>query len=515
MKHIFIIGLIVLIFGSCDSFLQEYSQDLARVQTVGDFDEILIGDAYYPAVLFRLDGSYLDRSGESLIHCIHFMSDELRQNEKTNRGDWEAFDKFFGYFTWQRQVGIDPQGITVGTEDQDWKQLYKYINVTNMILAELGKVDLKDEQDVENKVRIEGEACFLRALYYFMLVNLYADPYVPDLAAETPGVPLKLTSYVEDKLYARSSVAEVYRQIVDDLENSEKCLIQSKRKSLYRADVGATYLLMSRVYLYMQDYKNARKYAQFVLDRNNALVDLRMYAGKDNILTLQNPEVLFSMGGDYLTYYIYGKDQDKYPDRYPFYVSDDLVEIFEDSDLRKSSYIQEGKNGCYNYKKIYWGRAHYGVSCSVSDNFLFRTSEAYLNLAEAAAFDNDESKAREMLGLLRAKRFVSSRAISESGDALIKLIQEERQRELCLEGHRWFDLRRYSVLEKCKLSKIIYHKYTAYNVDNEPVTVREFELRPGDKGYTLAFPKEVLEFQNSLGVNERPERVPLSEKVNE
>ena len=53
----------------------------------------------------------------------------------------------------------------------------------------------------------------------------------------------------------------------------------------------------------------------------------------------------------------------------------------------------------------------------------------------------------EALNDLRVKRLsVEQYANSEeSGADLIKLIREERERELCLEGHRWFDLRRYMV----------------------------------------------------------------------
>ena len=108
------------------------------------------------------------------------------------------------------------------------------------------------------------------------------------------------------------------------------------------------------------------------------------------------------MGGHFLTNYIYG--QDDYEDEYPFYISEDLIEAFDAKDLRKKFYISEEEYGYY-YKKIYWGRAHWGAACSVSDNFLFRTSEAYLILAEACAFDNAEDIARQLLGQLQSKRF--------------------------------------------------------------------------------------------------------------
>ena len=515
MKNILFIGLLLLSMSACSSFLEEYSQDLARVENITDLDELLLGSAYLPAgKISSTSSGGSSMNGDPYSYFIHFMSDELQQNG--SQVDRSAFDpmssSIFGYYTWQRNVGIDIKGTMIGMENSFWKSTYQYINATNMILDELENVSAKGNEEELNKIRIEGEARFLRALYYFSLVNLYAEPYAPSKAAQTQGIPLKLTSYIEDKDYTCSRVSEIYEQIIRDLKKAEECLAQTSRKSVYRADLTATYLLMSRVYLYMQDYKNARTYAQYVLDRNDNLTDLKSFAGQDNVFTSQSSEVLFSMGGHLLSSYIYGSDSNE--EQYPFYVSEDLIKAFDnDNDLRKSLYITEGTFGYY-YKKIYWGRSHYNEACSVSDNFMFRTSEAYLNLAEAAAFDADEPTARRILGLLQAKRFSTPPAITESGNALIDLIRHERQRELCLEGHRWYDLRRYTVCEKYPWSKSFQHVFTDYELslsvyDYVAIRTRVFELEANDKAYTLSFPKEVLDFQNNLSKNERPDRIPV------
>ena len=67
-----------------------------------------------------------------------------------------------------------------------------------------------EEQELE-KNRIKGETHFLRALYYFTLVNLYGQPY-SETNRTSPGVPLKTTSYVEDKEYTMNSVDECTRK---------------------------------------------------------------------------------------------------------------------------------------------------------------------------------------------------------------------------------------------------------------------------------------------------------------
>lgn len=142
-------------------------------------------------------------------------------------------------------------------------------------------------------------------------------------------------------------------------------------------------------------------------------------------------------------------------------------------------------------------------------------TEAYLNMAEAAAFDDDEVKAREILNLLWSKRFAAPSTVDESGNDLIDLIRAERRRELCLEGHRWYDLRRYCVCEKYPWSEPYRHSWTeyVYVYGSGYVKVRErtYELEAFDKAYTLAYPKEAIEFQNTISTNQRPERQPVEE----
>ena len=514
MKNILFIGLLLFTLSACSDFLKEYSQYLSKVETISDLDELLLGSAYLPASKYNYN--VLVSTDDPYNLFIHLMSDEVEQNGKTNSGVMiHSAETMFGYYTWQRQVGYDSEGTSTRAEDGCWNQTYKYINAVNIILDELNNVSTKTPQEETDKIRVEGEAYFLRAAYYFTLVNLYAEPYAPLTAATTPGVPLKLTSYIEDKTYVRNSVSEIYAQILKDLEKAKECLAQTEKVSIYQADLTATYFLMSRVYLYMQDYKNARSYAQQVLDRNNALANLTTFQGEGNFLTSESPEVIFSMGGHLLSPMLLGSPYDYYgnlqSDSRPFYISKDLYETFDDNDLRKRHYITQ-EDGKYIFSKVSWGRDHWNEACSVSDNFLFRTSEAYLNLAEAAAFDNDEGTARQMIGLLQAKRYSTPPTIAESGNALIDLIREERQRELCLEGHRWYDLRRYTVCEKYPWSKTYRHTYTKFTTisyQTVPGETRIYELGLNDKAYTLTLPREVLDFQVNLGSNNRPEREPV------
>lgn len=78
---------------------------------------------------------------------------------------------------------------------------------------ELGS-NITDEEKV-----IVGENYYLRALSYFLLVNEFAQPYSNN-PTQNPGLPLKLTSDPDDLPQSRSTVAEIYDQVVKDLQDA-------------------------------------------------------------------------------------------------------------------------------------------------------------------------------------------------------------------------------------------------------------------------------------------------------
>ena len=71
--------------------------------------------------------------------------------------------------------------------------------------------------------------------------------------------------------------------------------------------------------------------------------------------------------------------------------------------------------------------------------------------------------------------------VNLSGQALLDAIRLERRKELCFEGHRWFDLRRQGMPE-------IKHTYKA----EKGGAVYEYVLQQGDPMYTIPFPNSVV-----------------------
>ena len=134
-----------------------------------------------------------------------------------------------------------------------------------------------------------------------------------------------------------------------------------------------------------------------------------------------------------------------------------------------------------------------------------RLSEAYLNYAEAMAMLGNEgmADATAALNTLREMRFDPEDFEEEEFDSqqeLIEFIRDERRRELCFEGHRWFDLRRWGM-------PALTHKW--YD-DSE--TTSTYSLEEGDLLYAVPIPDEALQSNGSLVQNELPsKRVPTIE----
>ena len=109
----------------------------------------------------------------------------------------------------------------------------------------------------------------------------------------------------------------------------------------------------------------------------------------------------------------------------------------------------------------------YNDPVQVSCIFSFRYAEIVLNRAEAFAMKGSDAEAREELQKLRIKRVknASLAQLPQSNEALVAFIREERRRELCFEGHRWFDLRRYAVNAKYHLPSSFSIKHPNYTYD--------------------------------------------------
>lgn len=501
--------------GSCGDFLEEYSQDHDYVRSWEDLNELLLGDCYMPV---NTSGYFKDNS--NVGNFIHLLADEcdgFNESGSVYMG-YGVLHYEFGYLTWQLRVGAKEDFTTFYSENTTWTQMYKYINVANNVLESAANVPQATDDEVAGVNYVKGQAHFLRAWYYFWLTNMYGQPYQASTAANDLAVPLKTSKEVEDIKFSRNTVKECYDLIVSDLLAAEEELTAAStitRKSIYRADAASAQLLLSRVYLYMQQWDKAAEYAQKVIDRHPGLENLN--SRTDCFASASNPETIFSMGGDDLPTTLCNGYQG-------ITVARSLYNSYASNDLRKKEWywtnaaftgVTKGDSTLSYYTSYTRNDASWylrytesrGYRREVSSLFWLRSGEAYLNLAEAKAYMGQEAEARTAVNTLRTNRYLTGAAdaaITASGSDLVKAIRDERRHELACEGHRWFDLRRYRVCEVQPEKISITHQFGFYKSETDggaPNYVRNYTLPEDDPSWTQPIPHEVLEFNVGMPNN--------------
>jgi hypothetical protein len=136
-----------------------------------------------------------------------------------------------------------------------------------------------------------------------------------------------------------------------------------------------------------------------------------------------------------------------------------------------------------------------------------RNAEAYLNKAEAAAMLGLPADANSAINTLRQARIdpATFSPVNYSGAQLVNFIRDERRRELCFEGHRWFDLKRYAVNKAYPFTITIVHTYSDINYGTPPFVKANLVLQPGDPDYLIPIPNAAIIF-NQGTLKQNPER---------
>ena len=519
LKHIYqMILLCGLLFTSaaCGDFLKEYSQNQAYVENVTNLDELLIGEGYFRGGLtssyFKDDQSSgfwtnLSNTDPWYFPYIHLMDDDVEEFVNGIPAETSNYIRLNAYnlYRWQP----DPFRNVDNNEfnDKNWATMWSRIAAMNSIIYQLTQIDI-DKDEEETAFRVEGEARFLRAQFYFWMANIYGQPYCKTTAATDPCIPLKTSEDIEDIYFSRATAEKVYGQMVEDLTRAAKCLRGVSQVTKYRTNQAAAFTLLSRVHLYMENYEAAIAAADSALTLGYKLEDMRGLEEGGKVVELKSSETIFTHGL-YLMHCLQPDTEGTWSTNCSGYTgSTDLLNSYDEHDLRLKTFFSKRSRGSVaSYrcvKSADWEN-------EVSDKFAIRLPEVYLNKAEALACLHRDEEARTTIDELRTLRFEEANftPMDKSGDELIDAIRDERRKELCFEGHRWFDLRRYAVNSVRSFEKEIHHKSILYS-DKTVTTEGEYVLQPysQDKAaYVLPIPDDAIDFNKGNLSNEvRPER---------
>ncbi|GGH06812.1 RagB/SusD family nutrient uptake outer membrane protein [Sphingobacterium alkalisoli] len=383
------------------------------------------------------------------------------QMDHNSLGNLTAFDQSTYKFIW---TDLYPP-VYLGV----WVNSYKPISISNIVMESLEKMGQTESAAGRN---IRGQALFHRAFGHFMLAQVFCLPYDKDGTNAGLGIPLRHSSDANINSQ-RSTIKETYDDILKDM-NEAVVLLNETNGYLSRPNTASAYAALSRIYLAMELYDESERAATACLARQNTLIDLNTIdLGANYPYNAMNVETIFfacGSGSSLLS-----------PSRGSV-VSTELYNLFEPGDLRLQSYFRsEGDNG-YSFKGNYMG---FGSGTIFSG---LTTSEVLLNRAECYARGRESAKARADLNRLLINRIdkASFKPVDEDDtDVLLKLILDERRKELINRSIRWLDLRRLNKDERFK--KTIVRTLVDQGVS------KEYKLLPNSESYVFKIPKDVID----------------------
>ncbi|MBS1598436.1 MAG: RagB/SusD family nutrient uptake outer membrane protein [Bacteroidetes bacterium] len=372
-------------------------------------------------------------------------------------------------------TGINSYLWDPNTDDlDDWSRQYVTVYYANSILDNLALVDAGKDQARWNDIK--GKALFFRSYTFFEIAQLFAKQYNSGTAASDPGIVLRLNSNF-DIPSKRSSVQQSYDQILSDLHLAAK-LVQRIPINKTQPGQAAVYALLSRVYLQMGDYANAKVTADSCLKIYSSLLD---YNTLDT--TAQNP---FQEFNDEVIYYTNTYDAINTLD-YMAKADSNLVNSYATNDLRKKLFYKDDQTGTGAF--VFEG-SYNGTGYKLFNGIA--TDEVYLTRAESKVRTGDIAGGIADLNLLLSTRFITgtfSDLTAGSEDSALSLILSERKKELVNRGTRWSDLRRLNDDSRFAITLTRFTNSQTYT------------LVPGDKRYTLLIPQSVI---NTSHIEQNP-----------
>lgn len=449
----------------------------------------------------------------TIVH-IGFYEDEMRSDNTfftiyfANRGlsSVEALPEFL----------VKPtSSAEPNSPGNRWGNDYSGISMINTILDQLPKATSVPEGVKDS---ISGEAKFLRAYYYYDLVQHYG------------GVPLQLTQVgdAEASFQPRNTVAEVYDQIVKDLTESISVLtVPESFPQSGRATKGAAKMLLAYAYMSMptKDYAKAESALRDVTKMHYAL--LPKYSDVFNPENKNSSESIFEV--QYMADLVSGQQSDFTWIFMPKTTNSEflagfhdgsmnifsgwnvptqeMVDSYESGDLRLPASIAvvegtisgvedftaksikspvgfkptAGLDYRYMIKKYF--HPPYTIAWNTPDDFpVFRYSGTLLLLAECLVDQNRSGEALPYLNQVRARAGLPPLSVATSEN-----VANEMRHELAFENHRWTDLIRRGkaievVTEKGKRLKKLYGWLlpSTFNVTKEklisPIPFREMQI---------------------------------------
>lgn len=399
-------------------------------------------------ILAQVNNLYGQLQNQSLYGGRFIIFNEQRADE-FGQNDGNAAT---GSAVWNQNVASTNEYINFV-----WSAAYRAINASNILMEKLSTTTVISDSLAKNYI---AEAKFVRALAYLSLVQTYAKPFNSNSSA--PGVPLRLTAITTagHNDLSRSSVSEVYTQIIKDLNEAEANLpvsYSSASLNSSRAHKATAIALKTRVYLNMSAWDKVIEEAGKIvsptppfsysggsvvhkLESDFASIWSGSYTGAEAIFfipfansTTETPASQYALAFNYVAQPIIFLSNEGIKNNAALNASTD----------RRASLLGTNSANKRILKK-------FNITTSPFRDYVpvIRYAEVLLNYAEASAQLGDLSTSQSLLKAVRNRSdasFAFADADINSSPSLVQTILTERRIEFLGEGLRLQDLQRYGL----------------------------------------------------------------------
>jgi len=354
-----------------------------------------------------------------------------------------------------------------------WGSHYANINQFNTVLLGIEQATGGTTSQIKS---LKAEALLGRALEYFYLVNEYGNAYDSAKAATDLAVPFVTSNDVSQTLPPRSTIADIYNQIIADVTAAIPDLPLDNSSNKFRGSVAAGYSVLARIYFYARNYTDAQKNALLALQHTTAsMLDLNGTLPTTSLLGTQQDAIYARLVLGNMT------------------ASLNFMRSFASNDLRVKRFYVSSDGYAFTKRGATMFQPSSATPGLQNTNTGTSVQEMKLIIAECAARSNDLPTALQQLDGVRKNRYASASYQpyqSNNRDSVLQQVLLERNHELPYSGLRWFDMRR---LDKENRMDTVY-RYDA--LGNIIAT-----LPPHGDRYTLQIPVQELRFNPGMPQN--------------
>jgi len=439
--------LMLLVFGAChtDYLTPEPKTSLGELQAFDTKDRI-VG---------QVNGMYAMMKSGQFLGGRYFVYNDIRGDNFLPK----STNLVTGYATWNHNT------ITSTNEVRDlWGAVYAAVNAINIFLEGLdakwsgGSLSGIITEAEYNQYR--SEALALRAISYFSMLQLYAQPYNKNNGS-SPGLPLRLKANKTgaDNDLARSTVAEVYTQILSDLNTAEGLAATNHGSALLnttRIHRNTIIAYKTRVYLHMNNFAQVQTEANKIVSANapfsapagvaHALaptfagVWAAPYTSTESILSMPFTATNLAGTQNFLAHYHHPNSSESY------YLNTTGAAFtkLNDDDARKKIFLTGTVSGVGT---VYFVGKYTNFTSPVDYAPVIRYAEVLLNLAEAIVRGGNSvtQRAVDLLNAVRVRSYpagVYTLASFPTVASFQQAVMDERNMEFLGEGIRNLDLMR-------------------------------------------------------------------------